>query len=1696
MGRGVKLVFVLSFILIASISFVYAESDSVLGLVKDSYIVEYKEPSVLGLSWQITSEIEEKTQRRERLEQEIIDEAFPLDVPEHIALFFVRNNLESITSDFEDDLDKQKEKIRENHRRLKTHFSSQTDNKEIQGEFEKVFSGAVVKASEGVIEEIKNQRYVKKVHKNQIVSTTLQESVPSIKASEVWKLDEDGNNCSISGKECLTGKGVSIAIIDTGVDYLHPDLGGCFGSGCKVIGGWDIINNDSDPADDHGHGTHVAAIAAGNGVLKGVAPDANIIAYKVLNSGGYGTLAEVIGGVERAVDPNQDGNFSDRVDIMSISLGGFGNPDDPVSMAVDNAVGNGAVAVVAAGNNGPSLETIRSPGTARKAITIGAISKIDTIAFFSSRGPVVWEDEEGKRKAILKPDVIAPGVDICAAEWDNAWSDKRCLDDRHVALSGTSMATPHVSGVVALLLQKDPGMTPEKVKMILKNSSVSLGYSDQNSLGYGKIDALGAVEIGEIPIAILDTGGEFRGKIDIRGTAKGQGFLEYTLYSGEGVNPQTWKKIYTSTEQVQEGILFEDFDTTSLSEGENIIRLVVKSSDGQEGEDRNLFLINNIELISVGDTLNYISGTEEVRGKIYTPDIDAYSLDYRRGNGSGWNSICSDSGKPSGEVLCKINVGNFEEGVYYFRISVTSGGKTYYDEEEKVVVFKRMLEGWPLEFPGFNRGHVNLALDENGDQKIILPSYPTCTASQDTESFSESEIKTLSDFVSILGAERINEPEFSDKDFSFYSQTPEGVLYNKNDGASIQQLCSSGLSFYILDGDGKYRRLESALEGRSSYPFPWDDIPVVTEDNYLALNNDYSILTTFPGLIDLYGNYIYKWEDDVKGGSFVVSGDSLYSIDHTWKLFIQGFNREGDFLPGFPIDLQRNISKGFIAYRLPVVFEEEQEKVGVLYGYFSLSGGFMSDVNLFFDVYSSKGELINHKLLPIFNRDKTWLHLSNPVVGDFDKDGSYEVVFGLMNLDADLFLKDRYDIDAYPLTYYVLESTGEILSTPYSTKGFSPGRLALGSFDGENVDIIATLATTLATTTEGFKVVSFDYLGNVAFEVNSDEYNELAQGLTIGDINSDGSKEIIVNYRPRWYNEKPSGVKIFTSEGNLIEDIEIPTMGIADDYWGNDPILTDVNNNGKVDVIQQSLFMDSKGYATMRVYAYELGGDYDSESMDWPMFQHDPQHTGCYDCVSEISPCTDSDRGEDIYSKGTCILEEGTSFTDACLFVSGENRYMVEEYSCADLTLYPAPTCVKKTFRCPLGCSDGACEEIPEEPSGSICGNGILETGEICDPAATDEKNNPYGDECSTGCWVNQAPPYWRGCRGSGAHVCTDHPSVTDQYFKDNPTCIPNPTCNQQFSYCNGVVCPEPEGEIPEEPSGPVCGDGIKEGSELCDYNATDEINNPYGERCSPLCWVSKTGTWKGCLGSGVHVCSEKVDDEYFVDHPKCIKHTSCLGLYDFCDDVFCPEPEGIDVESTCPVHELEQRTCTHNGVDYNVRRKIGCNLEVSYGSRIEIFDLPMLSQRTLQNNVIIKNPSSCSNSTLNLIFSGGEEPVCGNGILETGELCDHAASDEVNNPYGDQCSAGCWVDGAPPYWSGCRGSGAHVCTDHPDITDSYFVDHPTCIPNPTCNRVFYGCNGIVCPAPISSTTGHVIRNVEVEENIFTRFFERIKSIF
>lgn len=354
---------------------------------------------------------------------------------------------------------------RASHQHLLKEMAAQSIEMQLTRQYTYIFNGLAGAIKRADMERIDALPAVRRVFPDYQVHAMLDESVPLIGAPDVWAMiDARGHP--------VTGAGVRVAIIDSGIDYTHSDLGGCFGQGCKVVDGWDFINDDADPMDDNGHGTHCAGIVAADGAVKGVAPDAILYAYKALDSNLHASGSSVMAAIERATDPDSDPTTDDAVDVISMSLGRSlsASLDDALAIATDAAVDQGIVVVVAAGNEGPGYQTITSPGVARKAMTVGAVWKSDSIAGFSSRGPVPDYPE------IVKPDLLAPGVNIQSTH----------LAGGHRSQGGTSAATPHVAGCVALIKQLHPTWSPEMIKANLMNTAKPLAL-DVYTEGAGRV---------------------------------------------------------------------------------------------------------------------------------------------------------------------------------------------------------------------------------------------------------------------------------------------------------------------------------------------------------------------------------------------------------------------------------------------------------------------------------------------------------------------------------------------------------------------------------------------------------------------------------------------------------------------------------------------------------------------------------------------------------------------------------------------------------------------------------------------------------------------------------------------------------------------------------------------------------------------------------------------------------------------------------------------------------------------------------------------------------------------------------------------------------------------------------------------------------------------------------------------------------
>lgn len=280
----------------------------------------------------------------------------------------------------------------------------------------------------------------------------------------------------------ILGEGIGVAVVDTGVSG-HPDL---ISRGNRISGFKDIIHGKTTPYDDNGHGTHVSGIIGGDGYASrgyyiGIAPRCNIIGLKVLNFKGNGNVSDVLMGLQWIIENKEKYNIR----IVNISVGGTSekNLDENSKLVkgVDQVWDSGIVVVVAAGNNGPKPKSISMPGISRKVITVGASDDNivvelsgNTTSNYSGRGPT--------NACIKKPDIVAPGSNIISCNAIKNYQNKEAAlihryTNMYTSKSGTSMATPIVSGAIALLLSIHPEMTNRDVKMKLKSSGLDLGYS-------------------------------------------------------------------------------------------------------------------------------------------------------------------------------------------------------------------------------------------------------------------------------------------------------------------------------------------------------------------------------------------------------------------------------------------------------------------------------------------------------------------------------------------------------------------------------------------------------------------------------------------------------------------------------------------------------------------------------------------------------------------------------------------------------------------------------------------------------------------------------------------------------------------------------------------------------------------------------------------------------------------------------------------------------------------------------------------------------------------------------------------------------------------------------------------------------------------------------------------------------------------
>ncbi|MFC4737831.1 peptidoglycan-binding protein [Bacillus daqingensis] len=318
--------------------------------------------------------------------------------------------------------------------------------------------------------------YVDGVYLSQLYEVTLETDVDSQEQTEALEVEMEA-----LAELGLTGKGVKVGVLDSGIDYHHPSLQHAYRGGANFI-----RDGRTDPLEGHGvnstHGTAVSAVIAGKGDVQGIAPDVDLYVYRVLNTINQGYTGSILTAMDQAVE--------DGVDVVNMSFGQESNiADTPLTKAISNMVDAGIVVVAAAGNDGEKgVRTINNPGTSPLALTIGAsyLSRgQEVVADFSSRGPLTDTYD-------IKPDLTAPGAAIYTALSKSSAGGNYAK--AYSFFSGTSFASPYTAGLAALLLEQDASLAPDEIKARIMNTADAINGVSVNDAGAGRIDPAGALQ--------------------------------------------------------------------------------------------------------------------------------------------------------------------------------------------------------------------------------------------------------------------------------------------------------------------------------------------------------------------------------------------------------------------------------------------------------------------------------------------------------------------------------------------------------------------------------------------------------------------------------------------------------------------------------------------------------------------------------------------------------------------------------------------------------------------------------------------------------------------------------------------------------------------------------------------------------------------------------------------------------------------------------------------------------------------------------------------------------------------------------------------------------------------------------------------------------------------------------------------------
>ncbi len=1034
-----------------------------------------------------------------------------------------------------------------------------------------------------ILREYKANPNVEAVEENFAVSAVVVPNDPYYSSTgswgqtypDLWGMQKI--NAASAWDQTTGSSSIVVADVDTGVDRNHPDLAANMWVNTKEIPGngidddsngykddyygWDFNGNDNDPMDDMGHGTHTAGTiaAVGNNAtgVVGVNWTAKIMALKFLDSSGSGSLSNGIQALQYAAD------MGARVSSNSWGCGCN-------SQAMDDAIkyehDRGMVVAVAAGNS--AIDALDfSPASADDAITVSATDSNDLLASFSNVGE--------------KIDVGAPGVQILSTR---SSQDKMCPGVTVVTIychvSGTSMATPHVAGLAALLLSKNSSLTNEEVRQIIRTGATDLGLVGKDSkFGYGRISAAGSMALATTPpLTPYITSPRSRTIVigtspilQITGSVGGPNFLSYKLEVGSGRTPTSWTQVATSSTQPTTPRVLGSLDTTNYPEGKYIIRLTAFDTAGKAFQ----FQTNDITIDNFDAVINFPSGllsigSTDIVGTAVTKNgmpFSIFVLEWSIGGGpwssAGITHVNGGTQPIANGKLGTWNTAGFTDGqVYTLRLTVNStfGSNQQASVSEKVD--KDLVAGWPKYLSNAYVNHIASVLadlDGDGTKELVF-------------------------------------------------QSPEGKVYAyRKDGSSLPgfpvtltaRTPSDGYESYDdinvadLDGDGKQEIIGTYYDTPTYVTKSF----IIKSDGSMYPGWNQSIVSQFPAIVDLDGDgqkdivgvKAVTWvsRTDVVVNAYHTNGTSLIGFPKTYVIPPVGFSA-GEIFPGqnapaSVVDLD-NDGKPEIAWAFSNYLYLFDNQGNVLPGwpfivplYTSSYTGTSKDYNMTFDDAMASGDVYGDGQKEVFALS-TYACIASSGGGfsGLCYAAGPTVMYG--------FKKDGTVLSGWPKN----DVTDSFRSdTTYAT--YAP---ALTDIDGDGKDEIIV---------GGYPSAIFDVEG----KKNLTNAPSFTLQPSLSDVDGDGKVEIVAAF----YN----AISIMKQDG--VSWLTYLQKTITGNAFYSSVSIADMDNDGQMEMaaIDRPYGWSSTGLVggINSIYVWNLPkSSANAANFEWPMFSHDPARSG------------------------------------------------------------------------------------------------------------------------------------------------------------------------------------------------------------------------------------------------------------------------------------------------------------------------------------------------------------------------------------------------------------------------------------------------------------------------------------------------------